>query len=230
MNISVIIPTYNEEAFIGDTIQAIKQRAADKASLQIIVADGGSDDTTVEKAKEAGATVIHVEMKRRSVQLNKGTQAETGSVLYFIHADTLPPKHFDKLIIETVNRGKPAGCFRLSFDYNHFLLRFYSWCTRFDVDAFRYGDQSLFIQKDIFQRIGGFKEDHQYMEDNEIIKRIKREQGSFTILSQSVITSSRKYLRNGVVRLQAIFILIYLLYRLGTRQSVLHWLYHKLIH
>lgn len=229
MNISIIIPTYNEEALITDTIQTIKKRVTDEASLQIIVADGGSDDTTVGKAEKTGATVVPVEKKRRSVQLNKGAQAATGSILYFLHADTLPPRHFDKLIIKSIKRGSPAGCFRLSFNDKHFLLRFFSWCTRFDVDLFRFGDQSLFITKEIFCKIDGYRNDHILLEDYDIVNRIKKS-CAFTILPESVVTSSRKYNRNGVLRLQFIYAVLVMLYKLGTNQQVLYRLYHKLIH
>lgn len=230
MNISVIIPTYNEEEFITKTIWAIKKRALDESRLQIIVADGGSRDHTVDKAEEYGATVIHVPKKRRSVQLNEGAKAATGLILYFLHADTLPPRHFDRQIIKSVDQQNKAGCFRLSFDQEHILLRFYAWCTQFNLNAFRYGDQSLFIQSDNFESIGGFREELQYFEDHDIVERIKKEGDAFTILNSRVVTSSRRYLKNGIAKLQAVFILMYVLYKLGVGQPFLDWLYQKFIH
>jgi hypothetical protein len=117
----------------------------------------------------------------------------------------------------------------LSFDNDHFLLNFYAWCTRFDIDAFRFGDQSLFITAELFKQVGGFREDHIVMEDQEIVKRIKKT-APFKVLPDEVTTSSRKYLANGVVRLQCVFTLIFMLYKAGVSQSKLVLIYKKLIH
>lgn len=230
MNISVIIPAYNEEALIAKTIESVRRRAFDETSLEIIVADGQSDDKTIKKAKKAGAIIVPVAKRQRSVQLNKGAQAAKGSILYFLHADTQPPLHFDQHITQRIKEGSKAGCFRLSFDREHILLRFYAWFTQFDLDAFRYGDQSLFIQKESFNNIGGFREDHRYFEDYEIVKRIKKEEDSFDILRSRVVTSSRKYSQNGIVKLQAIFIFMYVLYKVGINQAILGQIYRELVH
>lgn len=230
MDISVIIPVFNEEEFIFSTIREIRKRASNSRRLQIIVVDGGSTDGTVLEAKKAGVKIIRSFQKRRSVQLNEGAKAATADILYFLHADTKPPQNFDTLIYKSIEKGNTAGCFRLSFDHPHFLLRFYARCTWLDVDAFRYGDQSLFISQKMFDRIGGYRNDHIHMEDHEIVKRIKTAGQSFTILPALVTTSSRKYLANGMFRLQALYILIFVLYKAGLKQSTLHLLYLKLVH
>ena len=84
----------------------------------------------------------------------------------------------------------------------------------------RYGDQSLFVTKDCFWEAGGFCENHIVMEDYEFIKRLRR-YGQFIILPKDVITSSRKYIANGIFRMQAIFYMMYFLYRLGYSQKTL---------
>ena len=226
--ISVIIPTFNEAQCIAHTLRTL--RVNDKAGLieQIIISDGGSSDDTLEIAKSEGAMVIRSQRKGRSAQMNAGATVATGAVLYFLHADTLPPLHFTNDILDAVQKGYSAGCFRLSFDHSHWFLRANCWATRFDVDAIRFGDQSLFVQKKIFVQIGSFCEKHVVMEDQEIIKRLKKKV-RFSVLKKPVLTSARKYLENGIYKTQAIFFVIYFMYQLGYPQHKLVATYRKLI-
>ena len=96
------------------------------------------------------------------------------------------------------------------------------------MNAVRFGDQSLFVTKDVFKKCGGFDENLLMMEDQEIIHRIKK-CGKFIVLNESITTSARKYLDNGIYRMQGIFFKIWLLYYLGYSQEYLLWLHRKLI-
>jgi rSAM/selenodomain-associated transferase 2 len=219
MKLSVVIPTYNEEKVIADTIKTVQEIGGEHLH-EILVVDRNSTDKTFSKAEAVGAKVIKAPAKGRAAQMNYGAEQAEGEVLYFLHADSKPPTHFDRRIIQAVSRGFETGCFRLAFDENHFMLDFYAWCTRFDIDAFRFGDQSLFIERSVFFELGGFKEDHLVMEDNEMVRRIKDEY-SFIILSDFVETSARAYRKVGIVKLQVIFVIIYLLYFMGVDQEIL---------
>lgn len=228
--ISIIIPTFDEEGHIGRLIHYLKTEVAHPypGISEILVVDGYSRDRTVEEAEKAGANVIMASNKGRAYQMNDGARQAKGSVLYFLHADTFPPPTFAKDIQLAISRNEQAGGFRLSFDDSHFMLRLYSWFTRFDIDAFRYGDQSLFITKELFEHVGGFDESLIVMEDNEIIGRIKRYAG-YSIIPKNVITSARKYRDNGIIRLQFTFSLIYFLFHLGAGQNKLVHVYKRLI-
>lgn len=224
LTVSVIIPTFNEESNIGELITYITFNGQDSLK-EIIVVDGGSTDQTVNIAKQSGATIIISDIKKRSTQMNKGALQATGNILYFLHADTYPPKDFISEIRLSIEKGSHSGCYRLSFDNNHWFLRLNCWFTRFDIDTFRFGDQSLFIKRALFFTIGGFNERLTLMEDQEIINRIKRE-GNFEILNSKVITSARKYIRNGVFKLQFLFLLINFFYKLKVPQKIITKFYN----
>lgn len=219
MKFSVIIPTYNEADIIAETVNEVKERAS-RSVTEIIVVDGGSSDATVEQAKSAGAKVVTSPKKGRAAQMNYGADIAGGGILYFLHADSKPPAGFDKKACRAVSDGLQAGCFQLAFDEEHPLLNLYAWFTRFDIDAFRFGDQSLFILRDAFFAVEGFREDHLVMEDNEMVRRIKKSY-SFVVLDDAVETSARAYLTTGVIKLQLVFLLIYTLYFLGFDQDYL---------
>ncbi len=225
--ISIIIPTYNEAEQVAQTIYKTLAAKSSHES-EIIVVDGGSTDETVSIAKESGAITLVSERKGRGAQMNKGASVATGEILYFLHADSIPPQHFTEYIINSLNAGAVSGCFRLSFDYNHWFLRANCWFTRFNINAVRFGDQSLFITKDIFLQSGGFREDLLVMEDQEIIHRIKK-LGKFKVMNAAVTTSARKYHDNGIYKMQVIFFRIWLLYYLGYSQQYLLILYKSLI-
>ena len=226
--ISVIIPVYNEEGVIGQTVRYLQSVSAHERISEIIVVDGGSSDNSVNEAKNEGARVIESPRKGRAAQMNEGARLAGGNILYFVHADSLPPPSFPDDIMEAVKKGFSMGCYRLRFDLNHWFLKANAWFTRFNVNAFRYGDQSLYVTKTLFQSVNGFCEKHVMMEDHDIIKRLRR-RGRFAILDNQITTSARKYTANGVYRTQGTFYLMYLLYRLGYSQEKLLRLFRKLV-
>ncbi|MEP7081026.1 MAG: TIGR04283 family arsenosugar biosynthesis glycosyltransferase [Ginsengibacter sp.] len=226
--ISIIIPTYNEEENIAELIAEIKKRDHENIILEIIVSDGQSKDRTILFASNAGATVVVCEKKGRAAQMNYGASLANGEILYFLHADSIPPEDFSTHILNALKSKYISGCFRLAFDYDHWFLKANCWFTRFDVNAVRFGDQSLFVTKKVFRECGGFDESLLLMEDQEIIHRIKK-YGKFKVMNGAVITSARKYLANGIYRTQGIFFSIWLLYYLGYSQEYLLGLHKKLI-
>lgn len=228
MTISVIIPVYNEAGVIGRTVQHLLSAQHNGELKEVIVVDGGSTDGSQQEATNAGAMVIRSAKKGRATQMNEGASKATGSILYFLHADSLPPPMFSTDIMEAFDQGYRAGCYRLRFDVEHWFLRANSWFTRFDVNAFRFGDQSLFVTREVFFQAGEFCEKHLVMEDQEIIKRLRRH-GNFIVLQKEVITSARKYVSNGVFRMQGVFYLIYVMYHLGYSQDRLIETFRRLV-
>lgn len=226
--ISVIIPTYNEESCIQATIQKLKQYDEIGLIKEIIVADGGSRDNTAQYARSLEAKVAVCPKKGRAAQMNFGASFANERILYFIHADTVPPKNFSAYILKEVHEGAISGCFRLAFDHNHWFLKTCCWFTRFNINAVRFGDQSLFVTRNVFHETGGFREDLLMMEDQEIIHRIKH-YGKFKVMAGVVITSARKYFDNGIFKMQAVFFYIWILYYLGFSQKYLLKTHRKFI-
>ena len=224
---SIIIPTYNEADQIAQTIS--KTHAANgKHEAEIIVVDAGSVDATTEIAQQCGAITVKAERKGRAAQMNKGASVAKYDILYFLHADSVPPNDFTTQILNAYKKGAKSGCFRLAFDYDHWFLKANAWFTRFNVNAVRFGDQSLFATKDVFEKSGGFREDLIMMEDQEIIHRLKKH-GKFKIMNDAVITSAKKYLDNGVYRMQGIFYRIWAMYYLGYSQEQMLQVHRRLI-
>lgn len=192
---------------------------------EIIVVDGGSVDGTQQIAKIHGVTLLKSK-KGRATQMNKGAQHAKGGILYFLHADTYPPKGFEKDILEAVNNGFQAGCFRMKFDTKNPFLRFFAWLSRINHTLCRGGDQSLFITKLQFEKQGGFNEDYLIYEDSEFIKRLYRTL-KFKILQKAVTTSARRYRQKGWIKVQFHFGIIHLKNFLGAGPSELYRYYQN---
>lgn len=227
--VSIIIPTYNEAAGIEALLHHLHGAGTGTdMAVEIIVADGLSTDHTAALARQAGARVVACPRKGRAVQLNHGARQAAGRILYFLHADTLPPPGFLTDIRRAVAAGYGCGCYRLAFDEPHWFLRANAWFTRFDVNLVRFGDQSLFVTRAVFEQAGGFCEDLLLLEDQEIIGRLKQHT-RLQILPGPIVTSARKYRANGVFRLQGAFVMVAVLYHLRVPQAMLLRIYRRLI-
>ncbi len=227
-SISIIIPAKNEAVQLPLLLNHLNSVPGMDNIAEIIVSDGNSSDDTVSIAKMYGAKVVVSELAGRGRQMNAAAKNAIGNILYFLHADSMPPFGFVNDIMEKINSGHVAGCYRLRFDYDHWFLKANAWFTRFNVNAVRFGDQSLFVRKSVFETILGFREDLTIMEDQEIIHRI-RKKGRFAVIAGYVTTSARKYRVNGVYRMQGIFFYIYFAYIFGASQQKLVAIYKKLI-
>lgn len=207
MKISIIIPVLNEEATIVALLQFLKQNSTSENIAEILVVDGGSDDNTLDIVKSSEAVLI-TSAKGRAKQMNAGVKQATGDVFYFLHADSFPPKGFDQFILEEVNKGNKAGCFQMRFNHNHWWLKLASWLTKFRWRACRGGDQSQFITRTLFDKIGGYDESYTIYEDNILINELyKRKQ--FVVIPQWLTTSARRYEQAGIWKLQYHFWTIY---------------------
>jgi rSAM/selenodomain-associated transferase 2 len=225
MEISIIIPVLNEADRLETLIPELRKRAKTRAISEIIVVDGGSRDRSTEVAQSKGALVAQAP-KGRACQMNAGAGLARGEILYFLHADSLPPVAYDQWILQAMEKGPISGCFRLRFDPPHWFLDAFAWCTRINHPLCRGGDQSLFVPRHWFEQSGGFDEAFKIYEDNEFIGRLYRD-FSFRVIPACLTTSSRRYEKVGIFRLQYHYSIIHLKRILGASPEALFVYYQK---
>lgn len=207
--ISIIIPILNEAETIEHLLHDLLENSLSKNIAEIIVADGGSVDGSQEIVKRFSDIIFINSEKGRAKQMNLGAKSSTGNILYFLHADSYPPKNFDEFIINEVKKGHQAGCFRMQFDSRHWWLRLAGWLTQFRWRACRGGDQSQFISKTLFESIGGFDEKFTIYEDNILINELYARK-QFVVINKKLKTSARLYRKHGVWKVQYHFWVIYI--------------------
>jgi rSAM/selenodomain-associated transferase 2 len=198
--ISIVIPTYNEARNITKLVEHLLKNAAGLVS-EIIVSDGGSNDETVEMAAAAGATVLRSSRKGRAGQMNEGAMLSSGKILYFVHADTLPPVTYATDIVKAIEEGFGLGRFITKFDSDMLLLKINAFVTRFDFFICYGGDQTLFMTRDLFDSITGFDVSRLIMEDYDIVSRARPFAG-YKIIKEEVLVSARKYKEAGWLKVQ----------------------------
>jgi hypothetical protein len=158
--------------------------------------------------------------------MNAGAAIATGSWFYFLHADTVPPSNLPLHLRAAAQKSHPA-CFFVRFDRQSESrwLRIFSRLSRFNIDAFRFGDQSLFLNRQQFNAVSGFREHLQLLEGYDMVTRLRKETGTFNVMDQAVTTSSRRYFAYGIVFTQLIFVLIFTGHRLGVAHAALLHMY-----
>jgi len=206
MKISIIIPTFNEEKTIHETL---KNLLAFHRPDEVIVVDGGSTDQTVSLASE-WTTVIQTS-KGRAHQMNIGVGQAKGDILLFLHADTILPSGGLETIRKRISEGCRAGRFRMKFDDRRWLLRFYESYTRFHF--FSYGDQAFFVTREFFQKLDGFNEIVPF-EDIDFYKRL-RTVTKPVIIKDPVTTSARRFCGVGCLKQKFINLFLVALYYAG---------------
>ncbi len=221
MDISVIIPTLNEAATIGETLRRLRS----SASCEVIVVDGGSDDGTPELARPQADLVLSAG-RGRATQMNVGARAASGQVLLFLHADTVLPPDFPALLENALRNPRVVGGrFDVRLDAEGRLFRIIETLMnlRSRLSRIATGDQAIFVRSRTFQELGGYRE-AELMEDLELSYRLKR-QGELACLREQVVTSARRWQRDGIVRTIGLMWLLRFLYFIGVSPSYLKTFY-----
>ena len=223
--LSIVIPTLNEGGNIGATIDALKKGGI-KCRYDIIVADGGSSDATIEEARARGADIIESE-PGRGVQLAAGGRHAKCTWLLFLHADTeLAAGWYDEVEAFMQDEGnyRHAAAFSFLLDDDspaaNVLEGIVNLRTR--ILALPYGDQGLLLSRAFYRDLHGYAH-LDIMEDVEIIRRIGRKR--LHIFKSCAVTSADKYRRDGYLFRPLKNILCLVLYFLGLSPRLIAKIY-----
>lgn len=224
--ISIIIPTINEAENLQRLLQFFKENP--KHIEEIILVDGGSTDQTLAIAEQNNIRIFRVDNAFRAKQMNIGAENAKGEILYFIHADVILRPEFANDILQGIEEGYPAGCYRYQFNSPRRLLRSNAYFTRFAGIMCRGGDQTLYIKKEVFQDLGGFDEYYVIMEDYDIIIRL-RKRFRFKIIQKDILVSARKYEKNAWARVQAANFIVFMAFFAKVPPQKLKKMYKKML-
>ena len=210
--VTIIVPALNEEARIAGTLRALLALSGEK---EILVADGGSEDLTVEIVTALGVRVVACE-RGRGCQLRTAALEARGSVLWFVHADTRPENGALEAILDALGDVTTAGGnFSLVFEGDHYsakqMTSIYPYLRRLGLS---YGDAGIFIRRSVYDAIGGCRP-YPLFEDLDLIRRLKRH-GKFVHLSTRIFTSARRFSGPQYGKVWALWITLQVLYWAGV--------------
>ncbi|HLT93386.1 MAG TPA: glycosyltransferase family 2 protein [Membranihabitans sp.] len=225
--ISVIVPVLNDYKALYVLIQHLN-KSDDRDDFEWIIVDGGSNVAPEWLIHMENVRWIHSAKKGRAVQMNLGARTAKHDILYFVHADTLPPLSFVRDINMAILRKLEVGAFRLKLDSINPLLTINSFITWFNNPFSGGGDQSLYILRGRFYEEGGFNERFSIMEDFEFVNRLTPKTG-YHIIPKNILASSRKYTHNGYLRVNIANLKAFLLFKRGIDPDIIksryyHWL------
>lgn len=226
--LSIVIPTLNEEAMIRDTIIQVIKRAANPGKLEIILVDAGSTDKTISSIQDLNIkTFVKPAFKLKKFEsLNFGLKEATADMVLFLDADTQLPKHFDQLIQEKMQNSRyVAGAFNMKFDKagGHLFLLSLINRVRYTLWRTYYGDQAIYCRKDVALEVGGFPDT---LMEAAFFCRAMKKKGKLALIKKSVISSSRRFYGQGVLKVAWFDIRMWVRFVLGMdlkRKNDAYW-------
>lgn len=198
--ISVIIPVLHEEETINPCIENLFSHTPD-FFIQCIVIDGDPHRSTVQTIERSDVSRLASE-PGRGIQMNAGFREATGDIIVFLHADTRLPRNGLLLIGNALaDPSISAGAFSLGVETESRLIRSIAFLTtiRSRLTRIPYGDQVIFIRRDAFEALGGFRE-IPIMEDLDLMRRLRKRGYRIRILRERVLSSPRRWEREGVLK------------------------------
>lgn len=217
MEYSVIIPVLNEADNINRIIQHVR---AVLYGSEIIIADGGSTDGSVEAARNENVIVIETG-KCRGEQLNRGVEESKGGIIIFLHADTFLPGNAGALIKEYFsNSSNMVSLFRLKFLPAGLILNLYSFFSRFESVFTSFGDQVIAVRRKFYEELGGFKT-IPICEDVDFLRRA-RKKTKIGKLPAYAVTSARRFIKHGKIKTQLMNIFYLIRFLTGTNPQKIY--------
>ena len=227
--ISVVIPTLDAEATLGDALTALIPAVVEGLVREVIIVDGGSTDRTLRVADASGATIINA-AAGRGAQLRAGAAAARHQWLLFLHADTTLEIGWEReaaQFIERVESGAwplAAAVFRFALDDLGAMPRIVERgvALRSSLLKLPYGDQGLMLPRQLYNAVGGYS-DVPLMEDVALVRRLGRRR--IKTLRSRAVTSAARYRRDGYVARVARNLACLLLYGLRVPPDVIRRIY-----
>ncbi len=220
--ISIIIPTFNEAAEIGKTLAALRLLGG---NTEIVVADGGSIDDTATIARDFGAIVVE-SSRGRGDQMHAAALVSIGEILWFVHADSRPaPDALNEILSALEDSSVVAGNFTLRFAGESRPAKFMTWFYRhIRKIGLLYGDSGIFVRRDAYERVGGFKS-LPLFEDLDLVYRL-RKIGKLVTLDAEIVTSSRRFENRAFLPVFIRWIVFQCLYWIGVSPHTMAGIYH----
>jgi len=192
--ISVVIPTLNTAHNIGPTLACLYEGMEKSLICEVIFADGGSTDDIANIANDTGAVLIK-STRGRGQQLQAGAKAAKGHWILFIHADTVLSDNWVTMMGAHINTNPKAAYCKLAFDQNGFAPRLIALSANLRSKLFGlpYGDQSLLISSQLYNKTGGYQ-NIPLMEDVALARKLR---GQLTALPITATTRSDRYTKDG---------------------------------
>lgn len=227
--LSIIIPVLNEQLLLANLLEFLTNPK--REGVEIIIVDGGSTDQTKHIAQSFPIRFIECGKGNRAIQMNAGASESTGEVLYFLHADTIPPVNFYIDIQLQIKQGYDMGSYRLQLgSTKDRKLSLNSYLTRVGWLIFQGGgDQSLFIKRSSFNQLGGYDPDYVIMEDFDFIRRARTKKFKWRVMNQSIQVSARKYEANSYALVQFANLMAFSAFKLGVSPIKIKTMYHHLL-
>lgn len=228
--LSIIIPNYNEEQNLPNQLTFLQSKA-EQFPIEIIIAN--SPDTT-DASPEICKSFSKVRFfdcpeSGRAIQMNYGASKAKGNTLLFLHADVQLPEDFYEQIARAIATDNQFGFFAYKFDRPSLMLDLNSYFTKTDGLFAGAGDQSQFITKKTFDKLGGFDEDYCIMEDFKLMDSVRKHKIPYTIIQSRATVSARKYDKGSWLKVNLINGYVFLLYKLGTQPLKLRKVYKGLL-
>jgi rSAM/selenodomain-associated transferase 2 len=197
-NISIIIPVYNESKNLNQLFSILDTF---KNQCEVIFVDAYSQDCTLKIIEDRGYKCVISPKKGRSNQMNYGAMISTGDILWFLHADSIPPETALVQIRDVLENGYEVGCFKIGFDSQHLLMKVCGFQSnvRVRVRNIAFGDQGIFIKRELFELLGHYAA-IPLMEDYQLSMDIKKLGLKIGMASGKIVTSERRFLSGGRLR------------------------------
>lgn len=216
--VSIIIPAYNEATSIAAVLERLRRVRGD---FEVLVADGNSIDRTTEIVGRLSIASPHALrlvkcVRNRALQCNLAAQQAHGNVLLFLHADILvAPETVEAVERSLLDPMVMGGNFQIVFEGESFVETFFTWCYRVRRPfGIYYGDSGVFVRREVFARLGGFKP-IPIMDDYEFIRRLERA-GRTVCLHPPMLVSGRRWRVQGLLPTLFSWVWIQTLYSLGV--------------